>query len=145
MKLCLLLCLASGTIFAQKSLKEVSSKAFEIGKTITVKSDILEEDRTLNIYLPEGYDTLDKKYPVIYLLDGSANEDFVHIAPNSTLCGGIRVGEGTLIGSGATIIPNISIGKWAVVGAGSVVVSDIPDYAVVVGNPGKVIKILEPV
>ncbi|GER59805.1 esterase [Patiriisocius marinus] len=75
-----MLCIASGTVSAQKNIKDVSSKAFEIGKIITVKSDILKENRTLNIYFPEGYDTSDKKYPVIYLLDGSANEDFIHIA-----------------------------------------------------------------
>src|SRR5690606_8834222 len=37
-----------------------------------------KEDRLLNIYLPNGYDK-EKVYPVIYLLDGSADEDFLHI------------------------------------------------------------------
>ena len=67
-------------------------------------------------------------------------EDYVHIAPNTTLCGNIKIGEGTLVGSGAVAIPNISIGKWARIGAGSVIIHDIPDYAVVVGNPGKITK-----
>ncbi|MFT4850397.1 MAG: sugar O-acyltransferase (sialic acid O-acetyltransferase NeuD family) [Sediminicola sp.] len=66
--------------------------------------------------------------------------NFVHISPNATLCGGVQIGEGTHIGAGATIIPNITIGKWAVIGAGAVVISDIPDFAVVVGNPGRIIK-----
>ena len=66
--------------------------------------------------------------------------DFVHIAPNVTLCGGIKVGEGTFIGAGAPVIPNISIGKWVTIGAGAVVIADVPDYAVVVGNPGQIIK-----
>jgi len=70
--------------------------------------------------------------------------DYIHISPNSTLCGGISVGEGTHIGAGATIIPNIKIGKWAVIGAGAVVISDIPDFAVVVGNPARIIKNNEP-
>jgi predicted alpha/beta superfamily hydrolase len=40
----------------------------------------LAEKRLLNIYLPEGYKQHDTiKYPVIYLLDGSADEDFIHI------------------------------------------------------------------
>ena len=40
----------------------------------------LAEYRVLNIYLPEGYNKMDTvKYPVIYLLDDSANEDFIHI------------------------------------------------------------------
>ncbi len=54
------------------------TKPFSIGKIAIIKSVILAENRTLNIYLPEGYNNKEK-YPVIYLLDGSANEDFLHI------------------------------------------------------------------
>ncbi len=67
-------------------------------------------------------------------------EDFVHISPNATLSGGVYVGEGTHIGSGAVIVPNIKIGKWATIGAGAVIIRDVPDYATVVGNPGRIIK-----
>ena len=67
-------------------------------------------------------------------------EDFVHISPSATLCGNVKVGEGTHIGANATIIPNIMIGKWCVIGAGSVITKNIPDYSLVVGVPGKVIK-----
>ncbi len=66
--------------------------------------------------------------------------DFVHLSPNATLAGGVSVGEGTHIGANAVVIPCVKIGKWAVVGAGAVILRDIPDYAVVVGNPGKIIK-----
>lgn len=66
--------------------------------------------------------------------------DFVHISPNVSLAGGIQVGEGTHIGIGATVIQGIKIGKWVTIGAGSVVLKDIPDYATVVGNPGKIIN-----
>lgn len=55
-----------------------SVKPFVIGETRVIKSNILQEDRTLNVYLPADYDKT-KSYPVIYLLDGSANEDFLHI------------------------------------------------------------------
>ena len=70
-------------------------------------------------------------------------DGFVHVAPNATLCGGITVGEGTLIGAGSVVIPNIKIGKWCVIGAGAVVVKDVPDYSMVLGNPGKVVKKLK--
>ena len=50
------------------------------------------------------------------------------------------VGEGTQIGINATIRQGINIGKWATIGAGAVIVKDVPDYAVVVGNPGKIIR-----
>ena len=69
--------------------------------------------------------------------------DFVHISPSATLCGNVSVGEGSHIGAGATIIPNIKIGKWCVIGAGAVITKDIPDYSLVVGVPGKIIKILK--
>ncbi|QIE60473.1 alpha/beta hydrolase [Rasiella rasia] len=68
-----------GVVCSQNS---TSSKAipFTIGETVSVQSEILQENRTLNIYLPRGYDESKKKYPIIYLLDGSADEDFIHIA-----------------------------------------------------------------
>ena len=66
--------------------------------------------------------------------------DFVHISPNVALAGGVKVGEGTQVGIGACVMQNITIGKWAMVGAGAVIIRDVPDYAVVVGNPGRVVK-----
>ncbi|MET3877147.1 putative alpha/beta superfamily hydrolase [Chitinophaga sp. OAE865] len=54
---------------------------FVLGETQQFFSSILNETRTLNIYLPDGYTAAaNTRYPVIYLLDGSANEDFIHIA-----------------------------------------------------------------
>ncbi|WP_295676747.1 acetyltransferase [uncultured Mucilaginibacter sp.] len=66
--------------------------------------------------------------------------DFVHISPNAALGGKVQVSEGAHIGIGACVIQGIKIGKWATVGAGAVIIDDVPDYAVVVGNPGKIIK-----
>lgn len=54
------------------------STDFILGKVKTLHSKVLNEDRILNIYLPDDYQK-DTKYPVIYLLDGSADEDFIHI------------------------------------------------------------------
>ena len=67
-------------------------------------------------------------------------EDYVHLSPNCALAGGVSVGEGTHIGIGAKVIQGIKIGKWATIGAGAVIIKDVPDYAVVVGNPGRIIK-----
>ncbi len=56
------------------------SKPFILGLIDEIQSKELSEKRVLNIYLPEGYNQIDTiKYPVIYLLDGSADEDFIHI------------------------------------------------------------------
>jgi len=49
------------------------------------------------------------------------------------------VGQGASIGSNATILSNLTIGKGALVGAGAVVTKSIPDYAVVAGNPARII------
>lgn len=53
------------------------------------------------------------------------------------------VGKGASIGSNATILSNIRIGEKAIVGAGSVVTKDVPPYAVVAGNPAKILRYVE--
>lgn len=68
-------------------------------------------------------------------------DNFAHISPNATLCGGVIIGQGTHIGAGAVIIPGIKIGKWATIGAGTVIINDVADNATVVGNPGRIITI----
>ncbi|MEM6378510.1 MAG: alpha/beta hydrolase-fold protein [Bacteroidota bacterium] len=61
--------------------QKISEKEFSIGKTIHVHSKILNEERVLNIYLPLAYASdSSKTYPVIYLLDGSKDEDFIHVS-----------------------------------------------------------------
>lgn len=67
-------------------------------------------------------------------------EDFVHISPNSCLCGGVFIGEGTQVGAGSVIVPGIKVGKWSIVGAGSVVLKDVPDNVLILGNPARVVK-----
>jgi len=68
----------------------------------------------------------------------------VHIAPGATLCGLVSVGDRAFIGTNATIPPRRKIGRGAIVGSGAVVTKDIPDYAVAVGNPARVIRIEHP-
>lgn len=75
--------LSSTFIFSQnnKSKTTETVKPFVLGVIDEIQSKELGENRILNIYLPEGYNPKDaEKYPVIYLLDGSANEDFIHIS-----------------------------------------------------------------
>jgi predicted alpha/beta superfamily hydrolase len=58
----------------------IKTEPFTIGERITLHSEILGVDRVLNIYLPYGYHADSAKtYPVIYLLDGSEYEDFIHV------------------------------------------------------------------
>ena len=88
---------------------------------------------------------------------GITIEDNVRIAANVQLisnnhdpydryvitCKQILIKEGAWIGAGATILPGVTVGKYAIVGANSVVSKDIPDYAVAVGTPAKVVKYLD--
>ena len=56
----------------------------------------------------------------------------------------VLIKEGAWIGAGVSILPGVTVGKYAVVGTNSVVTKDIPDYAVAVGIPAKIIKYLDP-
>jgi sugar O-acyltransferase (sialic acid O-acetyltransferase NeuD family) len=66
-------------------------------------------------------------------------ENFVSIMFGVHISGNVKIGEGTLIGSGAVILPNLSIGKWCKIGAGAVVTKNIPDNSTVIGVPGRII------
>ena len=67
-------------------------------------------------------------------------EDFCHVAPGATLCGGVTVERAAWIGAGATIIEGITIGESSMVGAGAVVVRDVPPHTLVVGVPARNIR-----
>lgn len=58
-------------------------------------------------------------------------------------CKPVHICEGAWVGAGSTVLPGVTVGKYAIVGAASVVTKDIPDYAVAVGNPARVIKYLD--
>lgn len=88
---------------------------------------------------------------------GITIEDDVLIAANVSLisnnhdlyqrevlvCKPVVVKQGAWIGAGATILPGVTVGKYAVVGAASVVTHNVPDYAVVVGSPARVVQTLD--
>ncbi len=76
----IVLCCFTVNLHSQNTIKEASKEPLTIGDAVTLSSKILSEDRMLNIYLPEGYKAQDTlKYPVLYVLDGTMNEDFLHI------------------------------------------------------------------
>ena len=93
----------------------------------------------------------------VQLWDGVQIEDDVFIGPNATFTNDrfprskqypdsfkkTIVRRNASIGANATLLPGVVIGRNAMVGAGSVVVADVPDGAVVVGNPAKIIKCVE--
>lgn len=69
--------------------------------------------------------------------------DHVHIAPGVVLAGRVRVGEETFIGAGSIVKENITIGSNVTIGAGSIVLSNIPDNALALGVPAKIVDIKE--
>jgi len=66
--------------------------------------------------------------------------DYVHIAPGAVLAGNVSVGKHSLIGANSVIKQGVKIGENSIIGAGSVVLQDIPDNAIVAGNPSRLIK-----
>jgi UDP-2-acetamido-3-amino-2,3-dideoxy-glucuronate N-acetyltransferase len=92
----------------------------------------------------------------VQLWDGLRLEDDVFIGPNVTFTNDkyppsknwplqkvqTIVKRGASIGGGAVILPGITIGQGAMVGAGSVVTKSVPDRALVVGNPARIIRML---
>lgn len=55
----------------------------------------------------------------------------------------IKIGNGCWLGGGVIVLPGVTIGTGSVIGAGSVVTKDIPENAVAVGNPCRVIRMLD--
>lgn len=88
-----------------------------------------------------GDDTIIGSY--VSIIGGRRNHNFTDVDTPIRLQGRaheqVRIGEDSWIGNKAIIMANI--GRKCIIGAGSVVVNDIPDYAIAVGNPARVIRI----
>ncbi|MEZ0538913.1 alpha/beta hydrolase [Fibrella arboris] len=77
----LALCTATRSFGQSGRVQPASAPPIQLGITDSLASTILHETRRVNIYLPDGYSPDSARtYPVIYLLDGGIDEDFVHIA-----------------------------------------------------------------
>lgn len=147
----MIICIGNNAI--RKSIAEQTNKQFNFALAIHPAATVSQYSVILSgsVIMPGciiNTDTIIGEHVIIN--SGAVIEhdckvsDFVHVSPNATLCGNVSVGEGTHIGAGATIIQGINIGKWAIIGAGTVVIRDIPDYAVVVGNPGRITRYITP-
>jgi acetyltransferase-like isoleucine patch superfamily enzyme len=92
----------------------------------------------------------------VYLWDGLRVEDDVFLGPQATFtndrfprskqpfeCPVTTIRRGASIGAGAVVLPGITVGEQAMVGAGAVLTRDVPDHAVAVGNPARVVRMLD--
>lgn len=79
-------------------------------------------------------------YPFSTIKKIEAGEKYVNPGDGEWNKKSIIIGNDVWIGTGVTILGGVRIGNGAIIGAGTVVAKNIPAYAVVVGNPGKVIK-----
>lgn len=103
-------CLKSDTVIECSGSVEIG-KYLHVGKGLTIFSSNHKYDNSETI--PYDKKSINKKVII---------KDFVWLGAN------------------VTIVPGVTIGQGAVVGAGSVVTKDVPEYAVVGGNPAKVLK-----
>lgn len=90
----------------------------------------------------------------VFIWDGITIEDKVFIGPSVTFTNDkqprskeypqeflrTHIKKGASLGANCTILPGITLGENCMIGAGAVVTKSVPDYAVVVGNPAKIIK-----
>ena len=74
---------------------------------------------------------------------GGGWEAFAPALDDLPLKGDTVVGSDVWIGQNVTVMPGVHIGDGAIIGANSVVTKDVPDYAVAVGNPARVVKMLD--
>lgn len=77
---------------------------------------------------------------------GASDPSLLDIAPNRRPLyskGEVVIGNNVWIGEKACILPGVHIGNGVIVGAASVVTKDMPDFAVVGGNPAKILKIMK--
>lgn len=78
-----LLALAAPTVAAPPEV--ISAAPVTVGEQLTIRSEVLGEERHLAIYLPSSYAEGSKTYPVLYLIDGGVEQDFLHITGTSAL------------------------------------------------------------
>lgn len=63
----------------QASLAADASK-IEFAQTFKIQSEVMGQEREINVWLPKGYGEEGKEFPILYVVDGGADQDFIHIA-----------------------------------------------------------------
>lgn len=101
-------------------------EGLKIGDYVSIANDVC-------FMLGGGHDYLKvSSYPAPFFTNSSDDKALTK--------GRIVIGDDVWIGSHVIVLSGVTIGQGAVIGAGAVVASDVPSYAIVAGNPAKVIK-----
>jgi acetyltransferase-like isoleucine patch superfamily enzyme len=90
-----------------------------------------------NVFIGHGVTFINDSYPRAATPDGQLQTEKDWKVERTV------VKKGASIGSGVTVLSNVKIGENAIVGAGSVVTKDVPDNAIVVGNPAHVKRFID--
>lgn len=119
-----------------------------IGRNVYVGLDVVVGDNVKvqnNASLYEGVELADGVFVgphVVFTNDKvprAVNPDGTVKTAADWHLGRITVDIGAAIGAGAVLITGVHVGRWAIVGSGAVVARDVPDHALVVGNPARVV------
>lgn len=113
----------------------VRGKDVKLGNNVVVMNNVL--------FMSAGGITIDDNVLVAANAQLISNNHDLH-NHQILICKPVHLKRNCWVGAGATILPGVTVGENAVVGAAAVVTHDVPDNAVVVGNPARVIKMIEP-
>ncbi len=119
-----------------------------VGKGVYIDRDVIVGDRVKiqnraslfrgltvedGVYIGPHVSFANDRYPRAVNPDGTAQTDADwEVVPTI-------VRQGASIGAGAVILPGVTVGRWAMVGAGAVVTRDLPEQALALGNPARVV------
>lgn len=90
-----------------------------------------------NVFIGHNVTFINDRFP------RATNEDGSQQTEEDWECIPTYIEDGASVGSSVTILCGITIGKKAIIGAGAVVTKNVPDKAIVAGNPAKIIKYID--
>jgi acetyltransferase-like isoleucine patch superfamily enzyme len=119
-----------GTFVEIQKGARIGSRCKISSHTFICEGVVLEDD----VFVGHNVTFINDLYPRSTNADGSLQTEA------DWKCVATLVKRGASIGSGATLLCGITVGAGALIGAGSVVTRDVPDGAVVAGNPARALK-----
>jgi UDP-2-acetamido-3-amino-2,3-dideoxy-glucuronate N-acetyltransferase len=115
-------------------------KGARIGKNCKIQShSFICEGVTIedNVFIGHNVTFINDAYPRATTGNGKLQNEA------DWICVPTLVKQGASVGSSATLLCGITVGEKAIIGAGSVVTKDVPAYAIVAGNPARILRVIE--